>query len=148
MVKIISGNIFNSEADAIVNPVNCVGVMGKGLALQFKQRYPEMYQAYRQVCINRQLRPGMILPYSKSQPLILNFAVKDHWRYPSSFEWVAECLVRFVDNFERLGIKSVAFPWLGAGNGKLSKKRVREIMLRYLEPLPIPTEIYDFGRSK
>ena len=147
MVKIISGNIFNSEADAIVNTVNCVGVMGKGLALNFKQRYPEMYKAYRRICNQHQLRPGMILPYTKSEKLILNFAVKDHWRNPSSFEWVAESLIRFVNNYERLGIKSAAFPWLGAGNGKLSKKRVREIMMRYLEPLPISIEIYDFDNS-
>ena len=89
MVNIISGNIFNSTADAIVNTVNCVGIMGKGLALNFKNRYPEMYRAYRFVCNKRQLRPGMILPYSKlndSEPLILNFAVKDHWRNPSRYE--------------------------------------------------------------
>ena len=144
MVEIISGNIFNSDANAIVNTVNCVGVMGKGLALNFKRRYPEMYAAYRDVCRRKQLRPGMILPYSKTEPLILNFAVKDHWRDASKYEWVESCLIRFVNNYERLGIKQAAFPWIGTVNGRLERKRVREIRLHHLEPLPILIEIYDY----
>ena len=150
MVKIITGNIFNSNTDAIINTVNCVGVMGKGLALNFKRRYPKMYAAYRQACNKKQLRPGMILPYTKlddGEPLILNFAVKDHWRDPSRYSWVEDCLRRFVDNYERLGIKSAAFPWIGAMNGRLDMKRVREIMLSHLEPLPIPIEIYNYDAS-
>ena len=116
-----------------------------------------MYQAYRVVCNNKQLRPGMILPYSKlcpaeglakrkhrDEPLILNFAVKDHWRDASRYSWVEDCLKRFVDNYERLGVNSAAFPWIGAMNGRLDMKRVREIMLSHLEPLPIPIEIYNY----
>ena len=74
--KEISGNIFNTKAMAVVNTVNCVGVMGKGIALDFKLRYPEMFKEYQKICFKHLLKPRQILPYMKSSPIILNFAIK------------------------------------------------------------------------
>lgn len=85
--KEISGNIFNTKAMVVVNTVNCVGVMGKGIALDFKLRYPEMFKEYQKIFFKHLLKPGQILPYMKSSPIILNFAIKDDWKDPSKIEW-------------------------------------------------------------
>ena len=69
--KEIKGNIFNSKAMAVVNTVNCVGAMGKGIALDFKLRFPEMFKEYQKICFRRMLKPGQILPYTKTKPIIL-----------------------------------------------------------------------------
>lgn len=77
---------------AVVNTVNCVGAMGKGIALDFKLRFPEMFKEYQQICFRHLLKPGQILPYTKSKPIILNFAIKDDWKDPSRVEWIEETL--------------------------------------------------------
>jgi len=92
----LSGNIFNSKTDALVNTVNCVGVMGKGIALEFRRRYPKMFKEYQRFCKRGELKPGQILPYRKETPWILNFAIKNHWRNPSKIEWIEICLEKFV----------------------------------------------------
>ena len=96
------GNIFNSSAMAVVNTVNCVGAMGKGIALDFKLRFPEMFKEYQQICFRHLLKPGQILPYTKSKPIILNFAIKDDWKDPSRVEWIEETLQKFVDNYHSI----------------------------------------------
>lgn len=142
------GNIFASKAQTLVNTVNCVGAMGKGVALEFRRRYPNMFEEYRRVCAERKLLPGQILPYRKESPWIMNFAVKDDWRYPSRMEWVESCLRKFVESYRRLGIESIAFPWIGAMNGKLPWDKVHALMRRYLEDLPgINIEVIEFDAS-
>ena len=106
--KEISGNIFNTKAMAVVNTVNCVGAMGKGIALDFKLRFPEMFKEYQRICFQHLLKPGQILPYKKSNPIILNFAIKDDWKDPSKVEWIEETLQKFVDNYKKLGILNSA----------------------------------------
>lgn len=140
----VRGCLFRSEAQTPVNTVNCVGPMGRGIALEFKRRYPEMYAAYRSVCGRGLLRPGMILPYTKADRLILNFVVKDHWRNPSSHAWVEDCLVRFVAHYERLGVTSVALPRLGAENGWIPWEPTYELICRYLGDLRVPVELVHF----
>ncbi len=98
--KEVKGNIFNTNAMAVVNTVNCVGAMGKGIALDFKLRYPEMFREYQKTCFKHLLKPGQILPYKKSNPIILNFAIKDDWKDPSKIEWVEETLQKFVYEFD------------------------------------------------
>ena len=143
--KEISGNMFNTKAMAIVNTVNCVGVMGKGIALDFKLRFPEMFKGYQRICFQHLLKPGQILPYTKSTPIILNFAVKDDWKDPSKIEWVEEALQKFVDNYKKLGISSVAFPWMGAMNGGIPIETIKILMRKYLSALEdIEIEVYDF----
>jgi hypothetical protein len=119
--------------------------MGKGVALEFRLRFPEMFEAYRKVCEDRKLRPGQILPYRKGHPWILNFAVKDDWKHPSRLEWVEACLERFAANYRELGITSVAFPWIGAMNGGLPWEKVHALMRAYLRPLEdIDIEVVEF----
>ena len=143
--KEISGNIFNTKAMAVVNTVNCVGAMGKGIALDFKLRFPEMFKEYQRICFQHLLKPGQILPYKKSNPIILNFAIKDDWKDPSKIEWIEETLQKFVDNYKKLGITSIAFPWMGAMNGGLPIEVIKELTRKYLSSLDdIDIEVYDF----
>lgn len=143
------GNIFNSNAMAIVNTVNCVGAMGKGIALDFKLRYPEMFKEYQKICYRRLLKPGQILPYRKSQPIILNFAIKDDWKDPSRVEWIEETLQKFVSIYKSMGITSVAFPWMGAMNGGVSIEIIKELTRNYLANLPdIDIEVYEFDPNE
>jgi O-acetyl-ADP-ribose deacetylase (regulator of RNase III) len=143
--KEVSGNIFNTNAMAVVNTVNCVGAMGKGIALDFKLRFPEMFKEYQRICFQHMLKPGQILPYKKSNPIILNFAIKDDWKDPSKIEWIEETLQKFVDNYKKLGITSIAFPWMGAMNGGLPIDVIKGLTRKYLSDLEdIDIEIYDF----
>ena len=122
--------------------MNCVGVMGKGVAAPFKEKFPAMFEAYKKQCRSGTLRPGMILPYHDlSGVLILNFAVKDHWRNPSSHDWDEACLQRFAVHHARLGVTHVAFPALGALNGWLAWPPTLALMRHYLEPLPVDCEL-------
>ncbi|PKP58433.1 MAG: Appr-1-p processing protein [Candidatus Altiarchaeales archaeon HGW-Altiarchaeales-2] len=141
----VSGNIFNSKADAIVNTVNCVGVMGKGIALEFRMRYPKMFAEYKQVCRMKKLKPGQIFSYFEGNFWILNFAIKDDWRYPSKIEWIENCLREFPKVYHNIGIKSVAFPWMGAMNGCISIEKIKEVTRKYLSNLTdVDVEVYDF----
>lgn len=142
------GNIFNSKAMAVVNTVNCVGAMGKGIALEYKLRFPEMFEEYQQICFQKQLKPGQILPYRKSSPWVLNFAIKDNWKYPSKVEWIEETLIKFKNSYKQLGVKSVAFPWMGAMNGGIPIDIIKSIMRKHLAKIEdIDIEVYEFDIS-
>ena len=121
--------------------------MGKGIALDFKLRYAEMFTEYQHICSQHLLKPGQILPYRKTSPIILNFAIKDDWKDPSRIEWVEETLIKFVTNYQQMGITSVAFPWMGAMNGGIPVEIIKQLMRKYLSNLPddIDVEIYDFN---
>jgi O-acetyl-ADP-ribose deacetylase (regulator of RNase III) len=136
------GDIFDSNTQVIVNTVNCKGIMGKGLALAFKQRYPAMFPVYQQECKTGKLRIGRPSLYKASNPWILNFPTKDHWRTPSKIEYLEKGLEYFVKNYKKAGIQSIAFPKLGAQNGKLSWDEVGPLMARYLNRIDIDVYIY------
>jgi O-acetyl-ADP-ribose deacetylase (regulator of RNase III) len=136
------GDIFDSKAHVIVNTVNCEGVMGKGLALAFKQRYPAMFKIYQQDCKTRKLHIGRPTLYQESNPWILNFPTKDHWRSASKLEYLEKGLEFFVAHYKKVGIKSIAFPKLGAQNGKLSWGDVGPLMAKYLSQLDIDVYVY------
>ena len=143
--KEVRGNIFNSNAQALVNTVNCVGVMGKGIALEFRRRYPNMFGEYQRVCEKGKLQPGQILPYRYGETWILNFAIKKDWKQPSKVEWIENSLKEFVSGYRDIGIKSVAFPWMGAVNGGIPVEIIKKIMRSYLSNLTdISIEVYDF----
>ena len=147
--KEIKGNIFNSKAMAVVNTVNCVGAMGKGIALDFKLRFPEMFKEYQKICFRRMLKPGQILPYTKTKPIILNFAIKDDWKDPSKVEWIEETLQKFVENYHHMGLTSVAFPWMGAMNGGLPFETIQNLTRKYLSNLSdIDIEVYEFDPNE
>jgi O-acetyl-ADP-ribose deacetylase (regulator of RNase III) len=138
----VKGNLFESPAQAIVNTVNTEGVMGKGIALQFKKYYPEMFAEYQQMCDAGKLKIGTLHIYRTPRKVILNFPTKTIWRRPSSLAYIEAGLRTFVEHYQRLGIHSVAFPPLGCGNGELSYDDVRPIMESYLSKLPIPIYLY------
>lgn len=148
-MQIMIGNIFDSKAQTLVNTVNCVGVMGKGIALEFKKRYPEMFKDYQELCSQNKVIAGK--PYYYHDLFgtsIINFPTKDHWRSPSKLSYVIDGLDWFVDNYESLGITSIAFPPLGCGNGGLTWDIVGPIMYQKLKGLPIDIEIYaPFGTA-
>lgn len=143
--KEVRGSIFNSKAQALVNTVNCVGVMGKGIALEFRRRYPKMFKEYQCVCEKGELQPGQILPYRGGETWILNFVIKNDWKQPSKVEWIENCLKEFVSSYRDTGIKSAAFPWMGAMNGGIPIETIKKIMRNYLSNLTdIDIEVYDF----
>ena len=146
MVEFKSGHIFNTKAQTIVNTVNCVGVMGKGIALVFKLRYPKMFVVYKEHCNAKRISPGKLWLYKseKNAPWVLNFPTKFHWKYPSKMEYLELGLEKFLKTYEEQGIQSVAFPLLGTHNGGLEKERVKDMMNRYLSKCKIPVEIFEY----
>lgn len=140
------GNIFNSKTQTIVNTINCVGVMGKGIALVFKLRYPEMFEKYKEFCQSKMIGIGKLWLYkSENTPQwVLNFPTKFHWKYPSKMEYLEAGLQKFVDSYKEKGITSIAFPLLGTHNGGLDKIEVLDLMHKYLEQCDIPIEIYEY----
>ena len=142
MIEYIEGNIFDSPAQVIVNPVNTVGVMGKGIALSFKQRYPEMFQRYKVICEKHQLTIGKLMLFYEADHWLLLFPTKENWRNPSKLEYIEKGLMKFVSTYAEKGINSIAFPCLGCGNGELNWNDVKPLMEKYLNPLPIDVYIY------
>jgi O-acetyl-ADP-ribose deacetylase (regulator of RNase III) len=145
-VIIHKGNLFNSKAQTIVNTVNCVGVMGKGIALVFKLRYPNMFDLYKDHCKNKLINPGTLWLYkgATNSPFVLNFPTKRHWKYPSKIKYLEDGLKKFVDTYQDKGITSIAFPLLGTHNGGLDKEMVLKLMVSYLSQCKIPIEIYEY----
>lgn len=142
----IKGNIFNTKAQTIVNTVNCVGVMGKGIALVYKLRYPQMFELYQQHCKTKLISIGKLWIYkgTSQAPWVLNFPTKMHWKYPSKMEYITKGLEKFVETYQEKGITSAAFPLLGTHNGGLNTEEVKKVMQDYLSQCTIPIEIYDY----
>lgn len=153
----INGSIFNSKMQTITNTVNCRGVMGKGIALGFKKRYPEMFKDYKERCDRNEVKPGQpyvyavqmdpqlqLLPDSSGTgpTLILNFPTKDSWRRPSKIEWIKQGLQILQDNYRAWGIESISMPPLGCGNGGLDWRQVGPLMYHHLKAMNIPAEIF------
>ena len=145
-IKFIKGNIFNSKAQTIVNTVNCVGVMGKGIALVFKLRYPKMFDLYKDHCKSKLIGIGKLWLYKgeENAPWVLNFPTKFHWKYPSKIEYLEKGLEKFCSTYKDQGITSIAFPLLGTHNGGLDKDTVMNLMEEYLGKCEIDIEIYEY----
>ena len=109
MISYLKGDLLSSPAQVQVNTVNTVGVMGKGIALQFKNKYPEMFLAYQRVCEGHLLDTGKLYLWKSPEKWVLMFPTKKHWRNPSKIEYIESGLRKFADNYERLGIESI---WL------------------------------------
>ena len=156
MLTIRKGDIFQSHADALVNPVNCVGVMGKGLALEFKKRYPYMFRYYGYCCKCGRMKIGTPLYVLDDdvnmhcgKRLIVLFPTKNHWREKSQLSYIEECLNELVATYKyrnaynRPYYSSIAFPALGCGLGGLDWHDVVSIMVRKLVDLQADVEIYE-----
>ena len=127
--------MFSEQADAIVNTVNCVGVMGKGVALEFKRRWPENFKQYKKLCAAEKLTPGHMFVFDTGDMLsvakpryLINFPTKQHWRAKSKISFIEDGLDDFVEQIKKYGIKSVALPPLGCGNGGLPWKDVKALI--------------------
>ncbi len=143
MVKILTGDILDSKAQTLVNTVNCVGVMGKGIALKFKERFPDMFNDYVERCNRNEVRLGKPYLYKNlTPPWILNFPTKGHWRSVSRIEDIVKGLKYLLQRYKEWGITSLAVPPLGCGQGQLEWKIVGPTLYRYLNQLEIPVELY------
>ena len=149
MIRFVEGNIFDAHTDAIVNTVNLVGVMGKGLALQFKERFKHNYSEYKIACKNGTIAIGhslVVEEYMQNRRfLIINFPTKNHWRNPSKYEYVEKGLDNLIDIILEYDIKSIAIPPLGAGNGGLDWKRVRQIIIERMSQIECEILVYEPG---
>ena len=134
-----SGDIFTEEVEAIVNTVNCVGVMGRGIALQFKNTFPENYKAYADACNKGTLRLGRVFTYHVgkfSYPhYIINFPTKHHWRDKSDIKDIDSGLNSLIEEIKKLNIQSIAIPALGCGLGGLEWEQVKQKIENHFKKL-------------
>lgn len=135
MIFYTKGNLFESNADALVNPVNCVGAMGAGIAKQFADRWPELLRWYKSKCSQSKIHPGDVWKFSAEDIDILNVATKNHWRDESKLEWVDQALMRLADILEGSDYESVAIPALGCGLGRLKWEDVKYLIEEHLGEL-------------
>ena len=146
-ISVKEGNIFTSECQTLVNTVNCDGVMGRGIALEFRLRRPAMFAEYVKHCKAKRLDIGKLWiykppPSEQDKRWTLNFPTKRHWKYPSKKEYLESGLQKFVATYRDQHIESIAFPTLGTANGGLFEDEVIPLMKSYLEKCDIPVEIY------
>lgn len=142
MLTYSNSTVFNVEAQTIANTINCEGVMGAGIALEFKLRYPKMFEDYVRRYERKEVRIGE--PYlfrEYGYPWILNFPTKKHWKYPSKLDWIQQGLEHFASHYQESGITSIAFPMLGTNNGHLDWTEVMSLMEHYLGALSINVQI-------
>lgn len=148
MIRVFEGNIMQSGAEALVNTVNTVGVMGKGLALQFKEAFPYNNKLYVEACKRKELEPGKLLVVwdqnlQLGKKLIINFPTKVHWRNPSKYEYIEKGLVALRELLQKEKVKSIAIPPLGSGNGGLDWKKVKPMIEQALDDLNTDIIIYE-----
>lgn len=147
MIKYLTGNIFDSEAEALVNTVNTVGVMGKGIALQFKKAFPNNFKAYYEACKAGQVEIGKLFVFrdgnlTNGEKLIINFPTKKHWRKPSEYSFIESGLDDLIKVIENYSLKSIAIPPLGSGNGGLEWEKVKRIIDLKLSNLDVEIFVY------
>jgi O-acetyl-ADP-ribose deacetylase (regulator of RNase III)/uncharacterized protein YwgA len=148
MIHYTKGNILDSDAQALVNTVNTVGVMGKGIALQFKNAFPNNFKAYKNACNRKEIAIGKLLVtkdrnLNAGEKIIINFPTKKDWRKSSEYSYIENGLDDFLKVIEKEQIKSVALPPLGAGNGGLVWEKVKQILERKLKALNIDIYVYE-----
>ena len=137
MIEFCTGDLFDADVEALVNPVNCVGAMGRGLALEFRRMWPEVYEEYRAACDGGRVKVGSILTVRVADdPYILNFPTKRHYRDPSSLDDIESGMQALVEEVRKLGLTSIAIPALGCGLGGLAWDDVRPVIVGALEALP------------
>jgi O-acetyl-ADP-ribose deacetylase (regulator of RNase III)/uncharacterized protein YwgA len=148
MIKYLTGNLFESPSEALVNTVNTVGVMGKGIALQFKNQFPSNYRAYVKACKTGALQIGQLLAVEDSSLLygkktIINFPTKTDWRKPSEYEYIEQGLKDLIHIIEVHNIQSISMPPLGAGNGGLEWYKVKILIDKYLSDVDCTIAVYE-----
>jgi len=148
MINYIRGNLFTSNAKVLVNTVNTVGVMGKGIAADFKKIYPQMFEEYKTLCENGKLDIGELYLYKTSNKWVLNFPTKKHWKSSSTVEYIERGLQKLIEQANKLQLTDIAMPKLGCGNGGLDwETQVKPIVEKYLKKSPINVSVYDFDKD-
>jgi O-acetyl-ADP-ribose deacetylase (regulator of RNase III)/uncharacterized protein YwgA len=148
MIQYIKGNVLESNAQALVNTVNTMGVMGKGIALQFKKAFPTNYRLYSEACKNKMMVIGKLLVIKDSnlnsgEKIIINFPTKQDWRKPSEYSYIEDGLDDLINIIKEYHIKSIAIPPLGSGNGGLEWERVKKIIENKLSHLDIEILVFE-----
>ena len=139
----VDGNLFDSECQTLVCPVNCKGVMGKGLALAFQRRFPDLLNDYRHACQTGLLTVSQPWLWKPEQgPWVLCLATKDDWRYPSRLDWLDAGLRYTVNHLADNGITSLAVPALGCGEGGLNWRDVAHLLYHYFDPVDTEVVLY------
>ena len=138
MLEFVKGDFFDFDADIRVNTVNCVGVMGAGVALAFKNKYPEMFKEYVRQCKEKEIAPGKPSVWKQGDMFskgleIINFPTKNHWRNPSEYEYVENGLIWLSKYLEDKQGLTITLPALGCGHGGLDWRRVKRLIIKYLE---------------
>jgi len=145
-IQIITGNIFTTNAQTLVNTINCEGVMGAGIALECRLRFPKMFERYQELCLNKQLVPGKLWIYRNQERWILNFPTKNSWKHPSRLDYLEQGLDKLNATWQEQGIQSIAFPVLGSDRGGLDENVVIALMSEKLAALSeqISVQIYKY----
>ncbi len=147
MIAFKVGNILESDAEALVNTVNTVGVMGKGIALAFKKTFPIVFEEYEKSIVNKSIEIGkvqLVKTGTIKPSYVINFPTKQHWRQPSKMEYIQKGMAALVETIKLNQIKSIAIPPLGCGNGKLNWSEVKPLMIQYLQEISNDMEITIF----
>lgn len=142
MLKVVKGDLFDAKVDALVNAVNCEGVMNRGIAAEFKRRYPEMFLSYEKFCKSKELKIGGLHAYEfdvnapkNTLKYIINFPTKDKWRNPSKLSYIIEALPIFKSLCADEKISSAAIPALGCGLGRLPWVKVSNLIRIYCDEM-------------
>jgi len=148
MIHYTTGNLLESKAEALVNTVNTVGVMGKGIALQFKNLFPNNFKKYSDACKYNELKVGQLLVTEEEtlltgKKIIINFPTKTNWRLPSEYKYIEDGLQELINIIKEHNIKSVAIPPLGSGNGGLNWNKVKQILEKQLADVDCEIHIYE-----
>lgn len=151
-MQFLKGDLFDSKAEVLVNTVNTVGVMGKGVAFQFKKLFPHNYNVYKKQCENNEFEIGDLLVVEDEnmltgKKLIINFPTKKHWRQPSQYEYIKIGLEKLKTVIIERNIKSIAIPPLGSGNGGLKWDKVKEMLIKALESVNAEVYIYEPNKN-
>lgn len=140
MLELVRGDILKADAEALVNTVNCVGVMGRGIALQFRKAFPENFRIYKSACGKKKIHPGTMLVYDLNRfhnpKYVVNFPTKRHWKGKSKIEDIESGLIALVNEVRERNIHSIAIPPLGCGLGGLSWRQVRPMIEMVFAELP------------
>ncbi|HHH1420726.1 TPA: macro domain-containing protein [Yersinia enterocolitica] len=148
MLSFTHGDMFDLDVDIRVNTVNCVGIMGKGVALAFKNRYPEMYSCYKEACDRGRIVPGYLHIWKNNETTVINFPTKRHWRNKSRYEDIELGLIALRSYLEPLGEVKVALPALGCGHGGLDWTIVSKMIEQYLSDLVASIYIFEPNDSR
>jgi O-acetyl-ADP-ribose deacetylase (regulator of RNase III) len=151
MIKFVAGDFFDYDADLRINTVNCVGVMGAGVALLFKNKYPDMFKEYHKACQNKEVQPGKPHVWQDnnmfSKTTIINFPTKVHWKNPSEYEYIEKGLKWLKEYLSDKENSTLTLPALGCGHGGLDWERVKGMISNYLSDLSINILVFEPSSS-